>query len=82
MKLTIAEIMRTCNGKLLGGDPQRKSHPSAPTAEKSHPAHFSFRLKANGSMTHVYSAVFAAGAAATLTQNHTAVADDGRPGLP
>ena len=77
MKLTIAEIVRACNGKLLSGDPQTEITSVSTDSRKISPGTLFVPIRGERVDAHMYiPAVFAAGAAATLTQNHTAVADD------
>ncbi|HEX2985883.1 MAG TPA: UDP-N-acetylmuramoyl-tripeptide--D-alanyl-D-alanine ligase [Caproiciproducens sp.] len=76
MKMTVGEIVGACEGKLLCGKPETVISAVSTDSRKITPGALFVPIKGEKTDAHVFiTATFAAGAAATLTQEHT-MADD------
>lgn len=72
MKMTVGEIRRACGGKLLCGDPEAIVTSVSTDSRKIEPGALFVPIKGERTDAHAYiDATFAAGAVATLTEEHT-----------
>ena len=76
MKMTVGEIRRACGGKLLCGDPEAVVTSVSTDSRKIEPVALFVPIKGERTDAHAYiTATFAAGAVATLTEEHTEMKD-------
>ena len=76
MKMTVEEIRRACGGKLLCGDPEAVVTSVSTDSRKIEPGALFVPIKGERTDAHAYiTATFAAGAVATLTEEHTEMED-------
>ena len=76
MKMTVEEIRRACGGKLLSGDPEAVVTSVSTDSRKIEPGALFVPIKGERTDAHAYiTATFAAGAVATLTEEHTEMED-------
>ena len=76
MKLSVEEIRRACGGKLLCGDPEAVVTSVSTDSRKIEPGALFVPIKGERTDAHAYiTATFAAGAVATLTEEHTEMED-------
>ena len=76
MKMTVGEIRRACGGKLLCGDPEAVVTSVSTDSRKIEPGALFVPIKGERTDAHAYiTATFAAGAVATLTEEHTEMKD-------
>ena len=77
MQMTAYEIAAACSGRILCGDPQTVITSVSTDSRKVTPGALFVPIRGERTDAHAYiPATFAAGAAATLTQNHSEMQDN------